>query len=464
MRDTFSAFYRASELELEGAWKDATFVLDTNILLNLYRYPMVARNELLDVFRRLQDQLWIPFHVGLEFQRNRIGVIAGQQRSFSEVKAALDSGVQTMSQKLSALQLTNRHSIIDAAPFLTEIESSVSAFKARLDNLKGTDDVGLDKDIIRDQLDVILKGRIGEAPKSEELAKIQKEGEIRFKHEMPPGYEDAVKDKRQSASFMYGGQQYESKYGDLIVWKQLINHAKAKSIKKIIFLTDDEKEDWWQSVKADGPKKIGPRPELREEIKREAGVEFFHMYNSESFLRYAKQIYGAVVQDQSIDEVAGVLRQNRPRFLEHPSSRIISLSSDVGRVVTEWLERGLTTKIVRFRTGPGLWIDGRAVELSILVVPNGSTIREVFDELVIDSAARVESAPKLAVVVGGELDHEGADEWLSNIENNFKIKGDYSMVYGRLDFNESVPHIVRPFQFTPMYGYGNIASELMGHL
>jgi len=463
MREIFSAFYGPTEDELKSAWKDATFVLDTNILLNLYRYPLVARKELLEVFKKLQHQLWIPFHVALEFQRNRLGVIAGQQRSFSEVKAALDSGVQTMTQKLSALQLTNRHSIIDAAPFLKEIESAVTAFKSRLDNLKGTDDVGLRDDIIRDQLDEIFKGRVGDPLASESLSKIQKEGELRFKCEMPPGYQDAEKEKRQGASFIYSGLQYEAKYGDLIVWRQLIEHAKAKGLKKVIFLTDDEKEDWWELVKVDGPKKVGPRPELREEIRREAGVEFFHMYNSEAFLRYAKKVLGAKVQQQSIDEVADVLQQNRITLKqEFPDLDSIEIEA-AHRHVIQWLaslnipvlELGNRLEYIDF--GSGLITLNTEILFRIEAL-------EYLVPAILKRIQKEHSAPVLLVLIGiGSSSRRAAQRWFSHSQNSAILRQGETVVYGEVIPQPSIPNDTKgSLVFTPFFAVGDLASVVMG--
>ena len=85
----------------------------------------------------------------------------------------------------------------------------------------------------------------------------------------------------------YGGISYKRKFGDLVVWKQVIEHAKTSAIKDFIFVTDDDKDDWWWAIESQGHKRLGPRPELVEEIMREAGVERFHMYSSEQFLEFA---------------------------------------------------------------------------------------------------------------------------------------------------------------------------------
>ncbi|BAZ86876.1 hypothetical protein NIES806_30930 [Dolichospermum compactum NIES-806] len=101
----------------------------------------------------------------------------------------------------------------------------------------------------------ILNGKIGN-PYSD-LLYIYKLSEERFKYSVPPGYEDAKK------------KPVPDMYGDAILWLQLIDYAKSEK-KPIIFVTDDDKEDWWLES---GGKTISPRPELVQEMLTEAGVK-----------------------------------------------------------------------------------------------------------------------------------------------------------------------------------------------
>jgi hypothetical protein len=48
---------------------------------------------------------------------------------------------------------------------------------------------------------------------------------------------------------------------------------------------------------------IGPRPELIDEAIRDGGVAMFHMYNSEQFMRYAKDYLGLTVNPESIAQI-----------------------------------------------------------------------------------------------------------------------------------------------------------------
>ncbi len=50
-------------------------VLDTNVLVNLYRFTEQARDDLLGVLKQLDGRLWLPHQVLVEFWRNRDTVL-----------------------------------------------------------------------------------------------------------------------------------------------------------------------------------------------------------------------------------------------------------------------------------------------------------------------------------------------------------------------------------------------------
>lgn len=165
-------------------------------------------------------------------------------------------------------------------------------------------------DTIREKIDELFYGKIGKAPKNqEEIDKITKEGAIRYKYRIPPGFRDNKKDlnEDESSHNKHENVYYERKYGDLIIWKQIIKHAKESGLTDIIFITDDNKSDWW--LKKSG-KTIGARPELINEITEEANVERFHMYTMENFLSYANEKMGAKVEEEVIQEVRNISSNN----------------------------------------------------------------------------------------------------------------------------------------------------------
>jgi len=90
MKGLFPQYDDLAEKNFGIAWKQAIFVFDTNVLLNLYRYQTGTRDELLTVLGQLSGRVWIPHHVALEFQRNRLKVIAEQSKRFSEVRRTIE--------------------------------------------------------------------------------------------------------------------------------------------------------------------------------------------------------------------------------------------------------------------------------------------------------------------------------------------------------------------------------------
>ena len=113
-------------------------------------------------------------------------------------------------------------------------------------------------------------------------------------------------------------------YGDLIIWKQIIKFAKGNNV-GIVFVTHDQKEDWWNIVKG---KTIGPRIELRREFLEET-KQFFHMYSMNSFISEYNRIYDTPIEKSAVEEVFSLDDTDR-RF---KTRKALSSSEKIARTV-----------------------------------------------------------------------------------------------------------------------------------
>jgi len=306
MKELFPGYYRPNERELVELWKECFFVLDANVLLNLYRYPKKACEDLLKVLHSVSNRLWIPYQVALEYQENRLYVIAEQIKKFDEVRSILGESEKTLRVGIERLQLSKRHPVIKADTLLEKVTNAFKEFKTELEHLEKQQPNVFDVDKLRDEIDSLVKGKVGQAPSNqEELNRIYEEGEVRYKHSQPPGFLDEGKNKPGTDdSYVCGGLCFKRRFGDLILWYQIIEEAQKRAdFKKLIFVTDDDKEDWWWVVESKGKRTIGPRPELVEEIRTKAGVASFYMYNSESLMELATTYLGVKVEKESIERV-----------------------------------------------------------------------------------------------------------------------------------------------------------------
>jgi PIN like domain len=341
MKELFGGFYRPSNSEFHTIWETAIFVLDANILLNMYRYPKEAQEQLLLVLEGIASRLWVPHQSALEFQRNRLTIIAEQKTRFSDVRKILESSKASMANELEKLQLKKRHSSIKPDELILAIEAKITEFLTNLEPLEASQLGVTDEDSIRAKLDKLLQGKIGKPYSQDEINEIYKEGESRFIKSIPPGYKDAKKEaENKSDIFSYGGVVYQRKFGDLVLWKQIIQKSFQDSIEAVIFLTDDEKEDWWWIIDSQGKKKIGPRPELTDEIIRETSqkTKYFYMYNLEQFLKYSNEYLNTSITEESISQVREVAKDLK-RIESDRYSSMRESSRVVEQAVFRWLRK-----------------------------------------------------------------------------------------------------------------------------
>src|SRR5207237_2079499 len=128
----------------------------------------------------------------------------------------------------------------------------------------------------------------------------------RYMRKTPPGHED-----KKDGSYEYKGRVYKRAFGDWVLWYETLTWAKSETVKCVIFVTDDRKQDWWSADTTDKPpKRIGARPELAGEMREVAKVELFYLYEPAAFLKYAKAFLGADVRETSIAEVQEVAEED----------------------------------------------------------------------------------------------------------------------------------------------------------
>jgi hypothetical protein len=310
MRKELPGFYRPTDAEFATLWRTATIVVDANVLLNVYRFPSDAKDDLLNTFKKLADRLWIPFQVAAEFQRNRVKVIQDQRKNLAGLRKLVSEAQGKIDSELLRMEISRRTGVDlkDHSDKLRDLYKQIDSVIAKA--LEDQPSPSLE-DPIRDQLDTLFAGKVGPSPQQQgDVDNLNSDAARRYSQLRPPGFKDAA--EKKDIRYVLGGLVYEAQYGDFIVWRQLLDHANGKQLKTVIFVTSDAKEDWWQVI--DG-KTIGPHPELTAEIRKSAGVDLFWMYEVSNFLTFAKKFIGADVKEQSIREVRDVERLDQESYV-----------------------------------------------------------------------------------------------------------------------------------------------------
>jgi len=322
-RELFPAHYSRYQEDLEQSWGEAHFAFDASILLHLFRCPINQRQHLIEVFRKLENRLWLRFHGALEYHRNQKSVAEEQRTSIDRVRQTLEKALRDFRNAVGPQ--TQRHALLETGPFVREVEESVERFRDQLDEVERAHVERYEEVPLLRELEAIFAERVGPPPATQaQLDKWVSEAKTRIANSIPPGYLDARKSRADgSAEFSYGGLRYSAEAGDYLVWNQTLEFAKERSIKKLVFVTNDRKSDWWWE---ESGKRLGPRPELVEEARRIASIEFLGLVSIERFLERQLPEDAIAAQSPTLVPIAGA-EMGTPSIVQSSPGPLDALAS-----------------------------------------------------------------------------------------------------------------------------------------
>lgn len=329
MFEQFPQFYPPSSEDYDRLWKTGLVVLDTSALLGIYRFPAKGRREFLNALRFFKGRVWIPHQVGMEFQLSRISAHHAEIESTKKLQRQVLDCLEGISIGLEEMAIDKREKPVDLAKLKSQLQEASESTKLLLSQVFDQPELSDQADAIRGEIDEIIGPNVGPAFSQHDLDKLYEDAELRFTRKIPPGFEDASKDKNPArAEHHFAGINYKRKFGDFILWEQLILHCKNADIKAVMFVTADRKSDWaW----IEGGRSFGPLPALREEILRRAGVNLFWTYAPASFLPTSQKYTQEVVSEEAVNEVkeAQLLGHDFNAFTPPPwdSSSLLYLSA-----------------------------------------------------------------------------------------------------------------------------------------
>lgn len=272
-------------------WAETTVVLDTNVLLNLYRSPDAAREELLVALEAIASSLFMPAQVQREFWRNRDSVLR-ENAALDEVTNELRRMLRDAKKSLTRLGQGK----IGAAPAKDLTDQLESTLEDVIKAASGHQPVfnwrtalsAPHHDTVLSRLIALYDGRVGAAYGPEEFAAAIAEAASRTRRRVPPGYEDADKAEHE-----------EEGAGDYLLWRQTIDHAK-RSGRDVVIVTQDVKQDWWRLDARNEP--INARFELVEEMRREAAVGA-RLVLTPDFVKALGETTDSPVSERTVDQV-----------------------------------------------------------------------------------------------------------------------------------------------------------------
>ncbi|MFJ4709712.1 PIN-like domain-containing protein [Streptomyces anulatus] len=297
--DGFSGYVTPTEDNWKDVLGSGMVVVDTNVLLNLYRYNQDARDSLLSALHKFGDRLWVPNQVMGEFWRNRESALEdpGKQlnQSATALRADLQKAVSDLRNWVNRVSLDRPNAMKLESTLARAFDEVIAKMEAVVDS-SGTEMAqDTTKDAVISALAELLSGKVGGQLNAADHASAVVEGKRRIQEEIPPGYKDKKKQ----------GRGDDTEVGDYLVWVQVILEAQKRG-NDVLLVTGDAKEDWWRIKNG---MTLGPRNELAEELLSEAKVRLY-MLKPDRLLTYARDFLHVEVTEGSVQNVEMVDAQS----------------------------------------------------------------------------------------------------------------------------------------------------------
>ncbi|MDH6251038.1 hypothetical protein M2347_000765 [Chryseobacterium sp. H1D6B] len=293
--------------------EECQIFIDTNILGLFFRIYSSARKEFFDWIipliekKRVNTPLWAVNEYSNRFIRNQIDdyfsplkKVNTTKKEFKEISSFLKMNIDT-----NSLKGTKYATVEDYLTDLKDIEDKLNKIAV---TAKSKDETY--KNNIHSEIQNIFEKTIIQSDLTSILNIISANGQVRYDHKLPPGFED---DKKELNLF-----------GDLIIWLEILEFCKISNTKKAILITNDNKKDWvYAPSKINENSKLLPNnhpqfkivdPRLIYEFKQNTNSEEFHIINFESltqilikkskggFIELAKALQIATLQESEKTE------------------------------------------------------------------------------------------------------------------------------------------------------------------
>jgi len=278
-------------------WKNCIFTFDTNVLLDMYNYSEKTKDKFFYIFRQIEDRIWLTNRVVNEFFNNRLNRI---KKMINDEYELIINNLDNVVKQIEDMKKYEYHHVIDEDSFCSYKEYK-DIIKENLQDQKNKYDKRIynDDDDVLQELGKIFYNKVGKGYDEKKIKELFEEGKGRFENFIPPGFMDKDKNKgKVDKNKKESDYTYKEKlriYGDFIIWKEIISQS-INSACPIIFITNEEKEDWWLNEQG---KTIQPRPELIKEFYEHTN-NYFYMYKSHQFLNIYEQKYSSSSLDEDI--------------------------------------------------------------------------------------------------------------------------------------------------------------------
>lgn len=261
---------------------DAIIAVDTNVLLLPYTIRKDGLPKLQEFYQNLRaaNRLYLPARVAREFIVHRDKKLAELLKMITDVRSRINIGETKLSPILEGVEgseaMASASNALAAAK--THYTKALAVVEEKIQSWSGDDPVTTVYGVVFDHNNIVSPTQINE--------ELLTEWQFRLKNQIPPGYKD--------------GSKSDAGIGDFLVWKALLALGAAQK-KDLIFVTGEEKADWFVRVNGAG---AYPRPELVAEYRKHSGGKGLRLVEFHDVLREMDVAQEVVLEVENAEATA----------------------------------------------------------------------------------------------------------------------------------------------------------------
>jgi multidrug efflux pump subunit AcrA (membrane-fusion protein) len=284
LTEGFEFYFRPDPTRTEAAFEQGVIITDTNVLLNVLRYSPSARDELLAVLTEIQNRVFVPYQVAVEYNRNRVQVVDDRRAELEQTEAEIEkirTLVRTTVNSYASRRIIGEDNIARLDQAARDLSSALDLAQQEAEasyDLDPDEMVGF-KDTLTTQLEVIFGDRVGERPSDSQLASDSAEAQRRQKERLAPGF----KDKSD---------------GDYLWWAEVLRSPLIQGRPVVVVSDDAAKGDWRFEQRG---MNVGPHPILLADIRRAGGTDLI-LLTTRDLLKLVQSRNPTKVSSATLDE------------------------------------------------------------------------------------------------------------------------------------------------------------------
>ncbi|MGL5204536.1 PIN-like domain-containing protein [Cetobacterium sp.] len=223
--------------------KDYAIIFDTNALLDLYQEEGIFF-DLIGYLKKVEEKIIILNQVYDEYIVNFERIKSREKELYENIIKQLND-LGTELRKKNNIQKFLLKKIGDNILFeevCTNIEKELKKVQDKVNILKQAKSKTslLEKDILKELIERKKETQSIKEFTVKDHIELFKEATEREEYKIPPGLTDG---KKTTDSSYYN---LKRRHGDFIIWKEILEYAKENQNKKIYFIQNEKKTDWWE--------------------------------------------------------------------------------------------------------------------------------------------------------------------------------------------------------------------------